>query len=106
MLLKRAVDAVPGVRRFAVAVGDAIEALENAAMMRRMDLGILIQATRDNPIALQRINVMENLVGPNSTFGRGLVKRFIVIRHDRSLAKPEIRMMAGMIVPGEDLLVS
>src|SRR5438093_9343264 len=66
-----------------------------------MDFGILIQATGDNPIALRRIHVMENLIGPNSTCRRGLVKPFVVIGHDRSLAEHEISMMAGVIVPGE-----
>src|SRR5882672_11339008 len=66
-----------------------------------MDLRILIQAAGDNPISLRRIHVMENLVGPNSTCRRGLVKPFVVIRYDRSLAEPEISMMAGVIVPGE-----
>src|SRR5438093_13633356 len=69
--------------------------------MRRMNLGILIQAIGDNPISLRRKHVMENLIGPNSTCRRGLVKPFVVIRHDRSLAEHEISMMAGVIVPGE-----
>src|SRR5882672_6624556 len=66
-----------------------------------MDLRILIQAAGDNPISLRRIHVMENLIGPNSTCRRGLVKPFVVIRHDRPRAEHEIRMMAGVIVPGE-----
>ena len=101
VLLKRSVDAVPGVGPLAVAVGDAIEAVENAAVMRGMDLGIVIQATGDNPISLRRKHVMENLIGPNSTCRRGLVEPFVVIRHDRSLAEHEIGMMAGVIAPGE-----
>ena len=44
---------------------------------------------------------MEYFVGPNSTCRRGLVKAFVVIGHDRSLSEHEIRMMAGVIVPGE-----
>src|SRR5688500_4516933 len=67
VLLKRAVDAVPGIRPLAVAVGDAIEAVENSPVMRRMDLWILIQATGDNPISFWRKHMMENLIGPNST---------------------------------------
>src|SRR6266540_449826 len=66
-----------------------------------MDLGILIQATGENPIALGRKHVMKNLIGPNSTCRRGLVKPFVVIPHDRSLSEHEIRMMARVIVPGE-----
>ena len=34
VLLKRAVDAVPGICRLAVAIGDSIEAIENTAVMR------------------------------------------------------------------------
>src|SRR5436190_4605913 len=60
VLLKRSVDAVPGIRRLAVAVGDAIEAVENTPVMRRMNFGILIQATGDNPISIRRKHVMEN----------------------------------------------
>ena len=100
VLLKRTVDAVPGIRRLAVPVCDAIEAVENTPVMRRMNLGILIQTTRDNPIPRWRIHVMENLIGPNSACRRGLVKPFVVIRHDVSLTEHEIRMMAGVIPPG------
>src|ERR1051325_12234531 len=53
VLLKRAVDAVPGIRRLAVSIGDAIETIKDTAVMRRMDLGILIQTTGDNPISLR-----------------------------------------------------
>src|SRR5258705_13626088 len=66
VLLKRSVDAVPGVGSLAVAVGDPIEAIENAAVMRRMNLGILIQATGDNPISIRRKHVMENFIRLNS----------------------------------------
>src|SRR2546426_1070247 len=66
-----------------------------------MDLRILIQATGDNPISLRRKQVMENLVRPNSTCRRGLVKPFVVIRHDRPVAEHEISMMAGVIAPDE-----
>ena len=66
-----------------------------------MNLGVLIQATGDNPISLRRKHVVENFIGPNAACRRGLVKRFVVIRHDRSLAEHEISMMAGVIVPGE-----
>src|SRR5678815_1997839 len=105
MLLKRSVDAVPGICPLAIAVSDAIEAVENAAMVWRMNLGILIQATGDDPISLRRKHVMENLIGPNSTCRRGLVKPFVVIRQDRSLAELEISMMAGVIAPGEACLL-
>src|SRR5437870_4717717 len=81
VLLKRSVDAMPGIRSLAIAVGDAIETIENAAVMRRMDLGILIQATGDNPISFRRKHMMENFIGPNSTCRRGLVQPFVVIRH-------------------------
>src|SRR5678815_937002 len=101
VLLKRSVDAVPGIGRLAVAVGDAVEAVEDSAVMRRMNLGILIQATGDNPISLRRKDVMENFVGANSTCRRGLVQPFVVIRHDVSVAEHETRLMTGVIVPDE-----
>jgi hypothetical protein len=101
VLLKRSVDAMPGVRSLSVAVGDAIEAVENAAVMRRMNLGILIQAPGDDPISVRRKYVMENFVGPNPTRRRGFVKPFVVIRHDLSLAQHQISMVAGLIAPGE-----
>src|SRR6185369_14605142 len=66
-----------------------------------MNLGILIQATGDNPISLRRKDVMENLIGPNTASRRGVVKAFVVIRHDLSLADHEVSMMAWLIVPGE-----
>src|SRR5688572_33112436 len=80
--LKRAIDAVPGVGSLAVAVGDAIEAVENAAVMWRMNSVILIQATGDDPISIRREYVMENFIGANATRRRGLVKPFVVVRHD------------------------
>ena len=101
VLLKCSVDAMPGVRSLAVAVGDAIEAVKDSAVMRRMDLGILIQAAGDDPISGRRKYVMENFVGPNTTRRRGFVKPFVVIRHDFSFAEQEVRMMAGLIAPGE-----
>ncbi len=101
VLLKGSVDAVPGVCPLAVAIGDAIEAVENAPVMRRMDLGIVIQASGDNPVSTGRKDVMKNFIGPNSTCRRRLVEPFVVIRHDLSLAEHEIRMMAGLIAPNE-----
>ena len=101
VLLKRAVNAVPGVGAPAVAVGDAIEAVENTAMMWRMNFGIVIQATGDDPISVGREYVMENFISANATRRRGLVKPFVVVRHNLSLAQQEIGVMAGLIVPGE-----
>src|SRR6266536_2988320 len=63
VLLKRSVDAVPRICHFAVTIGDAIETIKDTAVMRRMDLGILIQTTGDNPISLRRKHVVENLIG-------------------------------------------
>src|SRR5438876_6048592 len=97
VLLKRSVDAVPGVSPLAVTVGDTIEAIENAAVMRRMDLGILIQASGDDSISTGRKDVVENFIRPNSTCWRGFVEAFVMIRHDLPLAENEIRVMAGLI---------
>ena len=67
VLLIRAVDAVPGVSGLAVAVANAVEPVEDAAVMRGMDLGVVRQSVRDDPIALRRIQVVEDLVGPDPT---------------------------------------
>src|SRR5262245_55109766 len=48
----RAVDAMPGVGSFAVAVTNTIEAEEDTAMMRRMDLGIVRQSAGRQHVAL------------------------------------------------------
>src|SRR5437762_13920474 len=69
--------------------------------MRRSDLWILIQASGDDSISTGRKDVVENFVGPNTARRRGFVKPFVVIRHDFSRAQQEIRMMAGLIAPGE-----
>src|SRR5438046_2857844 len=76
MLLERSVYAMPCVRSLAIAVGDAIEAVENTAVMRGMNLRIWIQAAGDNSVSIRRMDVMENLIGPNSTVRRGLVEPF------------------------------
>jgi hypothetical protein len=54
-----------GVSPPALAISDAVEAVKDSAVMRRMNLRILIQAAGDNPISLRRKHVMENLIGPN-----------------------------------------
>src|SRR5262245_22307477 len=99
VLLKRPVGAVPGVGALAIAVGDAIEAVENTAVMGRMDPGILIQAPGYDPISVRREYVMKNFVGANATRRRGLVKPLVVICHDFSLTQQEIGVMAGLIAP-------
>src|SRR5262245_25748178 len=71
VLLKRSVDAVPGVRLLALIVGNPVEAVEDPAVMRRMHLGIVIQTASDYPVPRQGKDVMEDLVGSNATFGRG-----------------------------------
>src|SRR5262245_29377253 len=93
VLLKRSIDAVPGVGALAVAVRDPIEAVENSSMMRRMDLRIIQQAIGDDPLSVRRINVMENFIGPNSARRGGFVEPFVVIGHDRALAEQEVRMV-------------
>src|SRR5689334_5901746 len=92
---------MPGIRRLPVTIRNAIEAVENPTMMRRMDLRIVIQASGDDLIAIRRIYVMENFIGANSTGGRGLIEAFIVISHDLALAEREIGVMPRVIMPGE-----
>ena len=101
MLLESSIDAVPGVCPLAVAIGDAIEAVEDSAVMRRMHLRILIQATGDNPISIRRKHVMKNFIRSISICRRGLIEPFVMIRHDLSVAEHEIRMVTGLIAPGE-----
>src|SRR5262245_2336582 len=74
VLLKRSVDAVPGVGPLAIAIGDAIEAIKNAAVMGRMNLGILTQAAGDDPISIWREYVMENFVSPHAARRCGFVE--------------------------------
>src|SRR6185503_10170811 len=81
------------------------EAVENAAVMRRMDFRIFIQAARENPISIRRINVMENLIGPNPAGGCGFIEPLVVIGHEFSFTQHEIGVMPGLIAPDEDLFV-
>src|SRR5207244_11523592 len=66
VLLECSVDAVPGVGPLAIPIGDAIKAVEDSAVMRRMDLGIVVQASSDNPVSTGRKHVMKNFIGPNA----------------------------------------
>src|SRR5262245_18704735 len=99
VLLKGSIDTVPRVSSLAVAVGDAIEAIKNAAVMRRMNLGIISQAAGHNPISLWGKDVMENLVGPDPTGRCGFVEPFIMVGHDMALAGHEVHVMPGLIAP-------
>src|SRR5262249_1803341 len=101
VLLIRPVSAVPEVGRLAIAVADAVEAVENPSVMRRMDLGIIRQSVGDDSIASWGINVVEDLVCLNSTGRSGLVERMVVVRQHRPVAQEEINMIAGVIVPAE-----
>src|SRR4030095_7111610 len=101
VLLKRSVDAMPGIGCFTVAVRDAVEPVENAAVMRRMDLWIVIQTSSNNPISAGRIDMMEDFIGPISACWRGLIQPFVVISDDVSFADREISMMAGLIAPAK-----
>ena len=51
VFLIRPVGAMPEVGGLAVVVADAVEAVEDAAMMRGMDLGVVRQSVGDDPVA-------------------------------------------------------
>src|SRR4030095_17022682 len=97
VLLKRSFDAVPGVGRFTFAVGDAVEAIKNAAVMGRMNFWILIQATGDDPVAVWGEYMMENLVSPHTARGGGFIQALVMIGHDFSFTKEEIGSIARLI---------
>src|SRR5262249_5902825 len=62
--LVSAVRAMPGVGRLAFAIADAIKTEEDAAVMRRVDVGIIGQTASGEKVALGRKKVMEYLVSP------------------------------------------
>src|SRR5262249_43518663 len=101
VLLIRPVDAVPRVGGLAVAVSNAVETVENTAVMRRMDLGIVRQSIRHDSVPLRRIQMVEDLVRADATGRRGLVETLVMVRHDRPLAEAKRRVRAGVVVPGE-----
>src|SRR5580765_4977436 len=68
VLLESAIDAVPGIGRFAVTVGDAVEAIKDAAVMWRMDLRVFIEAIGDDSFAVRRIEVVKDLVSSDAAF--------------------------------------
>src|SRR5262245_45136718 len=71
MLLEGTVNTMPGIGVPAIAVGDAIEAVKNPAVMRRMHLGIILQAVRDQAIAVRREYVVKNFICSNATLRSG-----------------------------------
>src|SRR2546430_796195 len=97
VLLIRSVDTVPRISGLAVAVGDAIEAIEDTPVMWGMNLGVVRQSVGDDPVALWRIEVVEDFVGSDSTCRCGLVETLIVVGQDRPLAENEIGVMVGLI---------
>jgi hypothetical protein len=103
VLLIGAVGAMPGIGSLAVAVANAVEAVEDAAVMRGVDLGVVRQSVRDDPVALPRIQVMEDLVSPDATRRCGRVETLVVVGQDRPLAEKEIDVTAGLVLPGKTL---
>src|SRR5262249_12606777 len=97
------VRAMPQVGGLAVAVANAVEAVEDPPVMRGMDLGIVRPSVGDDAVAARRIEMVKDLIGTDATRGGGLVETLIVVAQDRPLAEKEIRVVAGVIVPDEAL---
>src|SRR5437660_413992 len=101
MGLVRAVDAMPRIGCLAVAVTDAIKTEEDAAVMRRVDVGIVGQTARREHVALGRVEVMKYLVGTLTTFLGSLIVSAVVVAQHRPRTEPEFGEVAGLVVPGE-----